>query len=196
MPPTGPPLVASLHRRLRILGWAGLAILGAQAATAPASSAQPVPPDHTVWTRPVGGGPGGAAILRGFDPPTEPWLAGHRGVDLAADPYSRVQAAATGTVAFAGPLNGRGVVSIAHSDGLRTTYEPVAALVSVGASVIGGEVIGLLEPLTAHCGRSCLHWGLRRGEDYLNPLSVLARSPPVLLPYGPPLMRPWLASLT
>ncbi|GAA3766216.1 hypothetical protein GCM10022206_00780 [Streptomyces chiangmaiensis] len=45
-----------------------------------------------------------------------------------------------------------------------------------------GEVVGVLEPPTAHCPGGCLHWGLRRGETYLDPLALL---PPRLLRAGP-----------
>src|SRR5918995_1868736 len=60
---------------------------------------------------PVDGTP---RIVRRFDPPPEPWLAGHRGVDLAATAGTIVRAAADGRVLFAGPVGGRGVVSVIH----------------------------------------------------------------------------------
>ena len=128
-------------------------------------------------------------MLRGFDPPDQPWLPGHRGVDLQADAFSLVTAAGAGVVVFAGPLAGRGVVSVDHPGGLRTTYEPVDPLVTVGEPVALGTVLGLLEVLTTHCLESCLHWGLRDGDTYLDPLSLVQHPPPVLLPYGPPVVR-------
>lgn len=129
------------------------------------------------------------AVLRAFDPPDQPWLPGHRGVDLAAEPYSPVRSAGAGVVAFAAELAGRGVVSVDHAGGLRTTYEPVDATVSLGEPIALGAVLGLLEPLTSHCSASCLHWGLRQRDAYLDPLSLVHRTPPVLLPYGPPIQR-------
>jgi len=113
-------------------------------------------------------------VLRPFVPPPEPWAAGHRGVDLALADGAPVHAAADGVVAFAGNVAGRGVVSVDHDDGVRTTYEPVAAVVRSGAPVDGGEVLGhLLGP--GHCAPdACLHWGARRGrDDYIDPLSLL-----------------------
>ena len=62
-----------------------------------------------------------AQVLRRFDPPPEPWLAGHRGVDVGGVPGMLVRAAGAGTVVFAGKVGGRGVASVAHTDGLRTT---------------------------------------------------------------------------
>ena len=56
-----------------------------------------------------------------FREPTHLFGPGHRGVDLAAPVGAPVRAAAAGTVVFAGVLAGRGVVSVQHADGLRTT---------------------------------------------------------------------------
>lgn len=122
-------------------------------------------------------------VVRGFDPPPVPWLPGHRGVDLAAVPGDAVLAAGAGTVTYAGPLAGRGVVTVTHGV-LRTTYEPVSAVVAVGDEVSRGERIGVLATGTSHCGGipPCLHWGLRRGTIYLDPLLLLGLGHPVLLP--------------
>ncbi|MEV4346134.1 M23 family metallopeptidase [Actinoplanes sp. NPDC049596] len=117
------------------------------------------------------------SVVRAFDPPAQPWLAGHRGVDLQAPVSAPVMSAGPGTVLYAGVLAGRGVISIAHAGGLRTTYEPVTPSVSVGDVVAGGAVIGLLEP-----GHPGLHWGLRRGDLYLDPLALLGLGRVRLLP--------------
>ncbi|MFI7605510.1 murein hydrolase activator EnvC family protein [Micromonospora sp. NPDC049366] len=121
--------------------------------------------------------------VRRFDPPPRPWLPGHRGVDLAAPAGATVRAAGAGTVLFAGPVAGRPVVTVGHTDGLRTTYEPAHATVAVGASVTAGDPVGVL--LAGHAGcpaTACLHWGLRRGEEYLDPLALLGLGPVRLLP--------------
>lgn len=123
------------------------------------------------------------AVTRPFDPPAHPWLAGHRGVDLGAPPLAVVRSAGPGTVLFAGPIAGRGVVSIAHAGGLRTTYEPVTASVSVGDVVARGDPIGRLEAGHPGCETAaCLHWGLRRGSLYLDPLALLGLGRVRLLP--------------
>ena len=106
-------------------------------------------------------------VLRGFDPPAQDWLPGHRGVDLAAPVGSRVRAAASGRVSVAQVIAGRGVVTIVHGE-LRTTYEPVRASVRVGQRVDAGDVIGTVE--AGHCAAGCLHFGLKRGDEYLDPL--------------------------
>lgn len=124
------------------------------------------------------------AVVHGFAPPPVAWAAGHRGVDLAARPGQQVRAARAGTVTFAGRIAGRGVVVVSHGE-TRTTYEPVAASVSRGATVAAGTVLGRLELLGSHCLPSaCLHWGLLRDETYLNPLTLVGRGPVRLLPWG------------
>src|SRR4051794_19844911 len=57
------------------------------------------------------------AVVRAFAPPDEPWLAGHRGVDLGAAVGAVVHSPADGRVSFSGKIAGRGVVVVAHSGG-------------------------------------------------------------------------------
>ena len=118
-----------------------------------------------------------AAVVGAFDPPALRWGAGHRGIDLATAPSDSVVAAAAGTVAFAAEVAGRGVVVIDHGPA-RTTYEPVRATVLVGEWVGVGDILGTIEPGTGHCGSGgCLHWGLLRGDDYLDPRLLLGLRP-------------------
>ncbi|MBB1257238.1 M23 family metallopeptidase [Streptomyces alkaliterrae] len=131
-------------------------------------------------------------VIRGFDPPAQPWSAGHRGVDLAGAVGQPVRAVAAGRVHFAGPVAGRPVVSVALAGTgrppLRVTYEPVDAVVTTGQEVAAGQILGTLRSGPSHCGeagageRPCLHWGLRRGERYLDPLWLVRPHHPVLLP--------------
>ncbi|WP_189079309.1 murein hydrolase activator EnvC family protein [Mangrovihabitans endophyticus] len=125
-----------------------------------------------------------ARLTRRFEPPPLPWLPGHRGVDLAASPATVVRSAGAGTVVFAGQVAGRGVVSVAHAGGLRTTYEPLAvARLHAGDRVPAGRPLGTL--VAGHPGcpaTACLHWGLRHGERYLDPLALLGRGRVRLLP--------------
>ncbi len=118
-----------------------------------------------------------------FEPPPQPWQAGHRGVDLAGAPGTVVRAAGPGVVHFAGSLAGRGVVSIQHSSGFRTTYEPIQPIVATGDRVRTGDVIGRLTAGHRECPvAACLHWGLRLGATYLDPLSLLGLGRVRLLP--------------
>ncbi|PHP52267.1 peptidase M23 [Actinomyces ruminis] len=113
-------------------------------------------------------------MLADFDPPAVVWGSGHRGVDLALAAGSPVLAAADGTVAFAGMVAGRPVVSIDHADGIRTTYEPVEPCVKAGDVVARGQVIGTLQSGHRTDGADALHWGARTGpKTYVNPLRLL-----------------------
>jgi murein DD-endopeptidase MepM/ murein hydrolase activator NlpD len=122
-------------------------------------------------------------VVRGFDPPDDPWGAGHRGVDLLGSPGQPVRSALPGTVSWAGVLAGRGVVVVDHGS-TRTTYEPVEATAAVGTRVDAGDRIGRLSPVGSHClPRACLHWGWIRGaEEYLDPLRLVGAGPVRLLP--------------
>lgn len=129
-----------------------------------------------------------AVVLTPFEPPATRYGPGHRGVDLAGPIGGVVVAAGAGTVAFAGDLAGRGVVSIRHPSGLRTTYEPVTATVVTGAAVSAGDPIGVLEPGHASCApASCLHWGARLPDGgYLDPMALLGPWRVRLLPWEEP----------
>lgn len=124
-------------------------------------------------------------MVRPFKPPATSYGPGHRGVDLGGQPGAPVLAAGDGVVVFAGPLAGRGVVSIAHTGGLRTTYEPLTVLVSAGQRVARGTVVGQLSPGHDGCAEptACLHWGARRGAEYLDPLGLLSTGHMRLLPW-------------
>ncbi|WP_425443706.1 murein hydrolase activator EnvC family protein [Streptomyces pini] len=151
------------------------------AGTAAARAAPGDGPSGSGRVRPVPG-----AVGRGWEPPPRRWSAGHRGVDLVARPGEPVRAVAAGRVSFAGEVAGRGVVSVelagTGSPPLRTTYEPVGARVREGDRVAAGDVVGVLEADGFHCPAGCLHWGLRRGDAYLDPLYLLDRGPSRLLP--------------
>lgn len=146
---------------------------------------EPGPGRGRVW--PVGGRSG---LLRRFDPPASRWAAGHRGVDLAAAPGTVVRAAAPGVVTFAGQVAGRPVVVVTHPGSgtppLRTTYLPVAGSAPVGTGVAAGDPIGTVTADSGHCPVDCLHWGLLRGDRYLDPLALLGSGRARLLPLGPP----------
>ncbi|MFJ5833136.1 peptidoglycan DD-metalloendopeptidase family protein [Streptomyces sp. NPDC093089] len=132
-------------------------------------------------------GPPPPEIVRGWQPPPGPYAAGHRGVDLAAAPGTPVLAPTAGTVSFAGPVGGRGVLTLTlpgtGTPPLRTTFTPVVPLLGAGARVRAGTPIARVAPGT-HCPESCLHWGLLRGRTYLNPLLLTDRPPSRLLPLG------------
>jgi murein DD-endopeptidase MepM/ murein hydrolase activator NlpD len=158
----------------------GLWPAGPARAAAQVAGPRSVAVPWTAWHWPLDGHP---VVVRGFDPPTQPWLPGHRGVDLAGSVGAPVYAAGTGRVVFAGTVAGRGVVSVDHGDGLRTTYEPVRPVVHAGERVSAGQLIGHLSAGHPGCPvTACLHWGLRHADEYLNPLLVVVRLPVRLKP--------------
>lgn len=137
----------------------------------------------TPWQWPLAGAP---EVTRPFLPGPTPYSPGHRGADLAGLAGEPVHASSAGRVSYAGRLAGRGVVTVTHG-ALRTTYEPVSPVVTVGRLVASGEVIGTLDPGHAGCPvEACLHWGLKRGADYLDPVRLVRGGPVRLLPPGEP----------
>ncbi|MCL2595593.1 MAG: M23 family metallopeptidase [Promicromonosporaceae bacterium] len=138
--------------------------------------------------------PVSGAVARFFDPPAQRWLAGHRGVDFWLAPGAQIASPATGVVTFAGTVAGKPLVVVTHPDGLRSTLEPVTASVRQGTTVTGGEAVGMLATwpgtqgnddhcvaLTPQAAGACLHWGVRRGDTYLDPLALLGTAPPIVL---------------
>ena len=125
------------------------------------------------------------AVLRRFEQPRSQWSRGHRGVDLSAAVGQPVLSAGEGVVAFSGVIAGRGVITVRHAGGLRTTYEPVDERLAPGAPVRRGAAIGVVSHTPGHCvPRTCLHWGAISAQTYRDPLSLLGFGRPVLLPLG------------
>ncbi|WP_328719145.1 murein hydrolase activator EnvC family protein [Streptomyces sp. NBC_00247] len=157
---------------------------GAGALRAPAGTGG----DDGARSWPLAGRP---VVVRGWEPPPGPYAPGHRGVDLAAPTGTPVRAVGAGHVVFAGRVAGRGVLTVELAESgdppLRTTYEPVRSLVRVGDEVRAGAPVAVTEPGPSHCPSGCLHWGVRRGDTYVDPLSLL---PPALLTRGPSRLLP------
>ncbi|WP_366087611.1 M23 family metallopeptidase [uncultured Corynebacterium sp.] len=128
-------------------------------------------PSAAAYVNPASGLPRAGMILRPFDKPEHNWLPGHRGVDLPLDIGADVLSPADGVVAFAGMVVGTPTISITHPDGVRTTYQPVHTILTVGEVVAEKQIIGRLgHPTTPYPG---LQWGAKIGEDYLNPIRLL-----------------------
>jgi murein DD-endopeptidase MepM/ murein hydrolase activator NlpD len=127
------------------------------------------------WAWPVVG-----PVIRGFDPPSTPFGAGHRGIDIAAPMGTPVLASAPGLVTFAGEVAGHLFVTVDHGGGLSSTYSWVSAiLVHKGDAVARGSTVALTG--TGHPGVEPphLHFGVRQGDAYVDPLALLA--PPSLV---------------
>ncbi|MEP7764986.1 M23 family metallopeptidase [Sanguibacter sp. 25GB23B1] len=174
---------------LLVLAFSGILAAGVPVPPAGARPVSVQPEHHLV---PSGGSTVGATraelrssgvLVREFDPPTARWGPGHRGVDLRSANEAPVLAPQAGTVAFVGVVVDRPLVVISHADGLRSTLEPVASDLTTGTAVARGDVVGVLAPgVATHCApATCLHWGVRRGEEYIDPLTLVVENEAVIL---------------
>jgi murein DD-endopeptidase MepM/ murein hydrolase activator NlpD len=115
-------------------------------------------------------------VIRGFEQPTGPYGAGHRGIDIGAHAGAPVRAAADGIVAFAGRVAGDLHVSIDHPDGVRTTYAFLGSVsVSAGSPVARGASIGSVGPGHQASTQPHLHFGARFAGQYIDPMLLLER---------------------
>ncbi|HXF71486.1 MAG TPA: M23 family metallopeptidase, partial [Actinomycetota bacterium] len=121
------------------------------------------------WIWPVRG-----PVIRPFDPPEDPYGAGHRGIDIAAPPGTMVLAPADGVVTFAGQVGGHLFLTLDHGGGLRSMCSWVSEL-----SVRAGEVVRAGQAIArtgwGHPGSPVphLHFGVRLGDAYVDPLGYL-----------------------
>jgi hypothetical protein len=122
--------------------------------------------------------PAAGRIRRGFVAPPSAFAAGHRGVDVDVPGGAGVRAAASGRVVFAGAVAGRRWLSIAHADGIVTTYGPVTDFeVRAGDAVLRGQRLAALAGGGHGAGSrdQGLHWGARdRSGTPVDPLGLLA----------------------
>lgn len=105
-------------------------------------------------------------VVDPWRPPSGPYGAGNRGVDLGVAPGTAVGAAAEGTVTFAGQVGGIRYVVVRHADGIRTTLGGLAEVwVRAGDPVAAGQVVGT--------AAGALHFGARTQTTYVDPLGLL-----------------------
>jgi murein DD-endopeptidase MepM/ murein hydrolase activator NlpD len=131
------------------------------------------------WVWPTGS----RVVERAWEAPSSDYTAGHRGLDVPAALGSTASAVDDGTVAFAGAVGGRTVVTIDHGDGLVSTLDSVTPLVAAGDEVVQGAPVGRVS--VGHCPASapCLHLGARVDGRYVDPMAYLPPAEwPVLLP--------------
>jgi murein DD-endopeptidase MepM/ murein hydrolase activator NlpD len=160
---------------------AGIGVTGDPAAP-PLNSAGASAPRDRAFGWPLSPRP---AVERRFEQPRDRWSPGHRGVDLRTAVGQPVLSAGAGVVAFSGVIANRGVITIRHPGGLRTSYEPVDERLSPGTRVLRGDRIGLVGSASGHCvPLTCLHWGAISYQAYRDPLSLLGFARPILLPLG------------
>jgi murein DD-endopeptidase MepM/ murein hydrolase activator NlpD len=106
-----------------------------------------------------------APVVDAFRAPSHRYGPGNRGWEFATRGGEPVRAVGSGVVVFAGQVAGRGVVSIQHPDGLRSSVTGLLQVTaSAGVAVSAGETLGVAGP--------GLHLGFRRRGEYLDPALV------------------------
>ena len=100
----------------------------------------------------------------------------HRGLDIAAPRGTPIEAAAEGTVVFAGRQRGYGnMVIIEHADGRRTRYAHAQTLqVQAGETVEAGQEIATVGS-TGRATGPHVHFEVIEDGKRVNPLTVLAK---------------------
>ena len=109
-------------------------------------------------------------------------------MDYLVSEGQAVLAPGSGTVIFSRQVAGKSVVTLQHSDGLKTAFEPVCGSLPPNFTVVTGQIIGSVcaTGYTSHCAPEiCLHFSLRSNGNYLSPLALIGGlAPSVLVPVG------------
>ena len=159
-----PPRTLGRRARRRTLSVALVAAL-----TTLQLSAPPVDAGEQEWIPPVDG-----RVVAPFREPVSRYGAGHRGVDFAAAPGAAVRAANDGRVSFAGDVAGSLHIVVAHDGGIRTSYSFLSRVdVGVGQQVRKGQIVGAAGGTGEGHGPGVLHFGVRIGERYVDPMLLL-----------------------
>lgn len=160
----------------------GTVVSGAAPSTGAVAFAADATDSDTVearWVWPTGS----RVVERAWEAPSSDYAAGHRGLDVPAPLGSTASAVDDGTVAFAGAVGGRTVLTIDHGSGLVSTLDSVTPLVAAGDEVAQGDAVGRVS--VGHCPATapCLHLGARVDGRYVDPMAYLPPARwPVLLP--------------
>ena len=121
------------------------------------------------WAWPVTG-----AIVRGFDPPDDPYGAGHRGIDIAAAVGTIIVAPDDGIVTFAGKVGGRLFLTIDHGGGISSTCSWLTSvLVRKNDHVTRGQPVATTGWGHPDMPMPHLHFGVRLNGTYVDPMALL-----------------------
>jgi murein DD-endopeptidase MepM/ murein hydrolase activator NlpD len=149
-------------------------IQAAQRAARPAVPSASSAPDGDAPSAPSASGmiwPVSGPVTSGFG-----WRWGrmHEGIDIGAPTGAPIRATASGTVIFAGWMDGYGqLVVVDHGGGVATAYAHMSSMASsVGQGVVQGQVIGYVG-CTGHCYGSHLHFEVRVNGAAVDPLRYL-----------------------
>jgi murein DD-endopeptidase MepM/ murein hydrolase activator NlpD len=101
------------------------------------------------------------------------WGRMHEGIDIGAACGTTIHAAASGTVIYAGWMDGYGNISIIdHGGGLATAYGHQSSIYVSGGSVSQGQAVGAVGS-TGHSTGCHLHFEVRVNGTPVNPLNYL-----------------------
>jgi murein DD-endopeptidase MepM/ murein hydrolase activator NlpD len=101
------------------------------------------------------------------------WGRLHEGIDIGAACGTPIRAAASGSIVYAGWMDGYGnIVVIDHGGGIATAYAHQSAIYASGGSVSQGQVIGAVGS-TGHSTGCHLHFEVRVNGTPVNPLNYL-----------------------
>lgn len=120
-------------------------------------------------------------ISKAFAIPNGIYNAGHRGIDIPTINGEQIFSPTDAIVVFSDMVVDRPVLSLETASGNRISFEPLASELSRGSVALRGTPIGTVAH-GGHCGRKCLHIGVRAKGRYCNPARWF-RAKPVLLPY-------------
>lgn len=169
------PFTSVRRRGLRAIVRAGLLMV---LLLSPAA-ASAIPGEGAEWQWPVSGT---REVVEAFRAPAHDYGPGHRGIDIAANVGSTLQAPADGVVAFRGVVVDRPLLTIDHGAGIVSTFEPLSSDLSPGAVVHAGDDIGAVAT-GGHAAAGTLHIGVRVDGVYVNPMLMFGDVPrAVLLP--------------
>lgn len=112
--------------------------------------------------------------------PVTKYAAGHRGIDYRVKEGQQLLAPFDGEVYFLGQVARKPVITLIHSGGYLTSYEPACSTLGKGEAVKQKQVFASVcsSGYQSHCRVLCLHYGMRLGENYLSPLSLAGALPP------------------
>lgn len=112
-------------------------------------------------------------VTNPFAAPAQPWLSGHRGLDLRASEGDAVLAPQTAVISFAGKVAGKDVVSLRSGNWLHS-FEPATTDKAPGELVEQSLPFAVVGGNSDHCETQCLHWGVRdAANEYRNPETLL-----------------------
>ena len=104
----------------------------------------------------------------------------HLGTDFEGPEGSNVYASQSGVIKSAGKKRGAGrYVVIAHNNGLETAYNhmnTIDPMVRTGGTVQAGQKIGSIG-CTGLCTKPHLHFAVRKGKNYLDPIKYIRSYP-------------------